>query len=37
MVLEGSQVEIDNNRKIKYIPYCPKCYFKERNKFENNE
>ncbi len=32
MVLEGAQVEIDNQDEIEYISYCPKCYFRERAK-----
>ena len=31
MVLEGAQVEIDNQAEIEYISYCPKCYFKQKN------
>ncbi len=32
MALDGAQVEIDNQEEIKYISYCPKCYFKQKLK-----
>ena len=34
MVLDGDQVAIDNNNSIKYISYCPKCYFEESEKYK---
>lgn len=37
MVLEGSQVEIDNQEEIQYISYCPKCYFKQRKRAQLKE
>lgn len=37
MVLDGEQIAIDNDKTIKYISYCPKCYFTESNKSKIKE
>lgn len=30
MVLDGEQVEIDNQEAIEYISFCPRCYFERK-------